>query len=91
MLFLFHHESNSFFFEIFIVRYFRRSLHLVIYCNGHNNNNDIKLKENIKYNELLNQLNDEKNKNKKLLKELDKEKAKIKELNDKIEAYNRSI
>ena len=45
------------------------------------------MKEDNKYNELLNQLNEEKNKNKKLLEELNKEKIKVKELNDKIKTY----
>ena len=49
--------------------------------------NDIKLKNYNKYIELLNQLNEEKNKNKSLLKELNKEKIKVKELNDKIKRY----
>jgi hypothetical protein len=40
--------------------------------------NDIKIKEDNKYNELLNQLNEEKNKNKKLLEELNNEKIKLK-------------
>jgi len=39
---------------------------------------------------LLNQLNEEKNKNKKLIEELNKEKAKVKELNDKIKIYENS-
>jgi len=39
---------------------------------------------------LLNQLNEEKNKNKKLLEELDKERIKVKELNDKIKIYENS-
>ena len=52
--------------------------------------NDIKIKEDNKYNELLNQLNEEKNKNKKLLEELNKEKIKVKELNDKIKIYENS-
>jgi len=38
--------------------------------------NDIKIKEDNKYNELLNKLNEEKNKNKKLLEELSKKKNK---------------
>ena len=49
--------------------------------------NDIKIKEDNKYNELLNQLNEEKNKNKKLLEELNNEKIKVKELNDKLKKY----
>ena len=52
--------------------------------------NDIKIKDDNKYNELLNQLNEEKNKNKKLLEELNKEKIKVKELNDKIKIYENS-
>ena len=38
----------------------------------------------------MNQLNEEKNKNKKLLEELNKEKIKVKELNDKIKIYENS-
>ena len=52
--------------------------------------NDDKIKEDNKYNELLNQLNEEKNKNKKLLEELNNEKKKVKELNDKIKKYENS-
>jgi len=43
--------------------------------------NDFKIKEDNKYKELLNLLNEEKNKNKKLLEELYIEKIKVKELN----------
>ena len=39
---------------------------------------------------MLNQLNEEKNKNKKLLEELNNEKIKVKELNDKIKKYEKS-
>ena len=39
---------------------------------------------------MLNQLNEEKNKNKKLLEELDNEKIKVKELNDKIKIFENS-
>ena len=46
-----------------------------------------KIKEDGKYNDLLNQLNEERNKNKKLLEELSNEKRKVKELNDKIKKY----
>ena len=49
--------------------------------------NEIKVKEDNKYNELLNLLNEEKNKNKKLLEELNNEKIKVKELNDKLKKY----
>ena len=52
--------------------------------------NDIKIKDDNKYNELLNQLNEEKNKNNKLLEELNKEKIKVKELKDKIKIYENS-
>jgi len=52
--------------------------------------NDINKNNDNKYNELLNQLNEEKIKNKKLLEELSKEKANIKELNDKIKIYENS-
>ena len=45
------------------------------------------IKDDNDYNELLNQLNEEKNKNKKLLEELNKEKMKVKELNDVIKIY----
>ena len=45
------------------------------------------IKDDNEYNELLNQLNEEKNKNKKLLEELNKEKMKVKELNDVIKIY----
>jgi len=38
----------------------------------------------------MNQLNEEKNKNKKLMEELNKEKLKVKELNDKIKKYENS-
>ena len=41
-------------------------------------NNDVKIKEDKKYNELLNQLNEEKNKNKKLLEQLNNEQKKLK-------------
>ena len=59
--------------------------------NRNNFNNNIKIKKNNKYNELLIQLNEEKNRNKKLLEELNNEKAKVKELNDKIKAYENFI
>ena len=39
---------------------------------------------------MLNQLNEEKNKNKKLLEDLNNEKIKVKELNNKIKAYENS-
>ena len=52
--------------------------------------NDIKIKEDNKYNELLNLLNEEKNKNKKLLEELNNEKIKVKNLNDKLKKYENS-
>jgi len=58
--------------------------------NLNEKSNDIKIKEDNKYNELLNQLNEEKNKNKQLLEELNKEKFIVKELNDKIEIYENS-
>ena len=52
--------------------------------------NDIKIKEDNKYNELLNKLNEEKNKNKKYFEELSKEKIKVKELNDKLKISKNS-
>ena len=52
--------------------------------------NEIKIKEDNKYNELLNLLNEEKNKNKKLLEELNNEKIKVKELSDKVKKYENS-
>ena len=52
--------------------------------------NEIKIKEDNKYNELLNLLNEEKNKNKKLLEELNNEKIKVKNLNDKLKKYENS-
>ena len=52
--------------------------------------NDIKINDDYKFNELLNQLNEEKNKNKKLLEELNNEKIKVKELNDKCNIYENS-
>ena len=52
--------------------------------------NNTKIKEDNKYNELLNQLNEERIKNKKLLEELNNEKIKIKELNDKLKIYEKN-
>ena len=48
------------------------------------------LKKDIKYDELINQLNEEKNKNKKLLDDLNNEKNKVIELNKKIQLYEKS-
>jgi predicted nuclease with TOPRIM domain len=50
-------------------------------------NEDIKIKEDKKYSELLNKLNEEKSKNKKLMEQLSNEQKKVKELNDKIKLY----
>ena len=50
-------------------------------------NNDNQIKEDKKYNELLSQLNEEKNKNKSLMEQLSKEQKKVKELTDKIKLY----
>ena len=51
--------------------------------------NDFKIKDDNKYNELMNQLNEEKNKNKKLFEELIKEK--IKELEKQLNSKNSEI
>jgi len=57
--------------------------------NGINNNciKDFEIKEDNKYYELLNQLNEEKNKNKYLIEQLRNEQKKVKELNNKIKLY----
>ena len=53
--------------------------------------NEIEIKEDKKYNELLNQLNEEKNKNKKLSEQLSNKQKKVRELSDKIKLYECKI